>query len=160
MNSSGMRITRQHIDLVSQHDRIRPLRDHIVLLPLEWEPSKTIKVAYWGKTLRGKVLAIGPGVYPKQYSPDRKKTWDSKAFRACDVKVNDIIELGGLELRGYDFPEIQWGTQRVIICREADVTGIADDGMGVPRCAEGACLNFVESSEDFCTEHLDEMAHA
>lgn len=126
MEVSGTRITRKVTDFVPATARIRPLRDHIVLKPLQWKPSKILEVAYWGKTLRGEVLAIGPGVYPKQYSPDRKKTWDSKAFRPCDVKVGDIVELGGLEIAGYDFPLIQWGNQPVIICREADVTMVDD----------------------------------
>lgn len=124
MEVSGIRIGRKVIDFIPATERIRPLRDQIVLRPLEWEPSKIIAVAYWGKTLRGEVLAIGPGVYPKQYSKDRSKSWESKQFRACDVKVGDIVELGGLELHGYDFPTLQWGDQTVVLCREADVTGV------------------------------------
>lgn len=156
MNVSGVRISRKLTDLVGEHETIRPLRDHIVLLPLEWEPSKVIKVAYWGKTLRGKVLAIGPGVYPKQYSPDRKKTWDSKAFRACDVKVGDVVELGGLELHGYDFPIVQWGHQTVIICREADVIGVVEpqrvpttpeEFMSLAELPKGVALLDIASAE-------------
>lgn len=124
MEVSGVRISRKVADIIPATERIRPLRDQIVLKPLEWEPSKVIKVVYGGKTLRGEVLAVGPGVYPKQYNRDRSKSWESKQFRKCDVKVGDIVELGGLEIHGYDFPTVQWGNDTVVIVREADVTGV------------------------------------
>src|ERR1043166_8914231 len=111
MEVSGIRIGRKVTDLIPATENIRPLREHSVLRPLEWEPSKIVAVAYWGKTLRGEVLAVGPGVYPKQYNRDRSKSWDSKACRPCDVKVGDVVELGGLEIHGYDFPTVRWGDQ-------------------------------------------------
>lgn len=124
LEKSGVRVGPKRVEFFSAQFNIRPLRDQIIVKPLAWEPSKILHVAYWGKTLRGEVLAVGPGHYPKQYSKDRSKTWDSKAFLPTDVKVGDIVELGGLEIRGYAFDEILWGDQTCVVCREADVTGV------------------------------------
>lgn len=101
------------------------MRDTIIVEPLEWEPSKIVAVAYAGKPLRGRVLAVGPGRHPIKYDGPkgkRTKSWESKAFLPCDVKVGDIVELGGLEIGGYLFQTVRWGRKEVVICREPDVT--------------------------------------
>ena len=123
LSSSGVRVgERRTPDLISERETIRPLRDYIILKPLEWKPSKVIEIAGdTRKPLRGIVMAVGPGCYPKRYNKDRSKTWDSKAFRKCEVKEGDTVELGGLEIRGYDFPSVLIGTEMHLICREEDV---------------------------------------
>lgn len=120
----GIRLGNETITIIGEKAKIRPLRDNIVLEPLEWEPSKVIAVAYLGKPLRGIVRAIGPGVHPKRYDGPkgkRTKTWDSKAFRPCDVKVGDTVELGGLEIGGYLHTTFRWGNKEMVLCREEDV---------------------------------------
>jgi co-chaperonin GroES (HSP10) len=124
IEQSGIRLDRKRVDIIPKEATIRPLRDQIVIKPLPWQPSKIIDVVYQGKTLRGEVLAVGPGHYRKQYNRDRSKSWESKQFTPCEVKVGDIVELGGLEIRGYSFDELLWGDQPIVICREADVTGV------------------------------------
>jgi co-chaperonin GroES (HSP10) len=112
---------------VSADETIRPLRDHIVVEPLPWNPSAILEVEWHGEYLRGKVLAVGPGHHPKKYNGPkgkRTKSWDSKAFQPCDVQVGDIVQLGGLEIRGYLFNTLMWAGRTVILCREADVVGI------------------------------------
>ena len=130
MEKSGIFMDRKRTDHIPADCRIRPLRDQMIVKPLDWQPSKVLaelgaKIVWQGKTLRGEVLAIGPGCYPKRYNADRSKMWESKFFRPTEVKVGDVVELGGLEIRGYGFDELMWGMDRVILCREADVTGIA-----------------------------------
>ena|SRR6185437_11404658 len=123
----GKRIGQETSDLIPESAKIRPLRDQIVVEPLEWRPSQIIDVAYLGKPLRGIVKAVGPGHYPKQYDGPkgtRTKSWDSKAFLPTEVKVGDVVELGGLELGGYLFQTFLWGAKEHVICREADVTGV------------------------------------
>src|SRR5271166_6325385 len=96
---SGKRIGHESFDAIPAQTSLRPLRDTIILEPLPWPFSKIIQVVYTGRPLRGKVKAIGPGTYPKRYDGprgQRSKCWDSKAFRPCDVKVGDIVQLGGL----------------------------------------------------------------
>ncbi len=115
-------------EMIGADERLRPLRDQLIVKPLEWEPSQVIVVAgSKRKPLRGVVVAVGPGCYPKLYNKDKSKSWESKAFRACEVKVGDVVELGGLEIDGYLFPQVLIGNERHVICREADVCGVLRD---------------------------------
>jgi co-chaperonin GroES (HSP10) len=125
----GVRLGNETLTTVRADERIRPLRDQIVVEPLDWEPSKIISVAYWGKPLRGIVRAVGPGTYPKKYDGrkgQRTKMWDAKHFRPCDVKVGDIVELGGLEIGGYLHSTFWWGSIEMVLCREEDVAIVCE----------------------------------
>ena len=130
----GKRIGNETSSYVSASESIRPLRDQIVLEPLEWEPSKVIRVAYFGRPLRGRVKAIGPGRYELKYNGPkgkRTKSWLGNCFIPTEVKVGDVVELGGLglgtnELRGYAFQTFIWGVKEHIICREGDVTMVVE----------------------------------
>ena|SRR5271154_564734 len=125
----GVRVGNESITSVPAEAHIRPLRDQIVVEPLDWKPSKLLHIVYTGKPLRGRVAAVGPGRYPKKYDGPkgkRTKTWDSKSYLPTELKVGDIIELGGLEIRGYLFPTIRWGAKEMIICQEADVAIVYD----------------------------------
>lgn len=125
MESSGVRLEGTRHEVIAPAERIRPLRDQIVVKPMEWNPSRTIQIAgNTRRTLRGTVVAVGPGCYPKRYNRDRSKTWDSKAFQRTEVKVGDVVELGGLEIDGYSFPQVLIGNELHVICREADVAGV------------------------------------
>jgi co-chaperonin GroES (HSP10) len=120
----GVRIGNELLTFVSKDETIRPLRDVIVVEPLP--AHETLHTPGW-KPIRGKVLAVGPGCFPKRYDGPkgkRTKSWDSKAFRPCDVRVGDVIELGGKEIGGYLFQTVRWGSKEVVLCREEDVNGI------------------------------------
>jgi hypothetical protein len=126
---SGIRMGNEVLDFVPATSKLRPLRDVIVVEPLKWQPSKTLEVVYDGKPLRGIVRAVGPGCYPKRYDGPkgkRTKSWDSTQFRPCDVKVGDIVELGGLELGGYLHQTFMWGTTECVLCREEDVAIVVE----------------------------------
>ncbi len=135
--STGVTLDRERSDVLEQGEFLRPLRDHIIVRPLEWRPSSIIAVA--GTThrpLRGVVVAAGPGCYPWKYSKDRSRKWESLQFRPMQCRVGDTVELGGLEIGGYQFPQILIESVVHIICREEDVTGIVDAELGsadVPR---------------------------
>jgi hypothetical protein len=125
----GVRIGNETYDQVPAESKIRPLRDVTIFQPLGWRPSTLIPVIWHGRPLRGKVLAIGPGTYPKRYNGRkgvRTASWDSKVFRPCEVKVGDEIELGGLELKGYLFQTFRWGSIECVMCREEDVTFVSN----------------------------------
>ena len=127
MSERGTRIGNELLSFVGKHERISPLRDHIVVEPLPAEPTIILDTIW--KPIRGKVLAVGKGHFPKRYDGPkgkRTKSWDSKAFLPCDVKVGDIVELGGRELGGYLHCTIRWGKREVIVCREADVALIVE----------------------------------
>lgn len=105
-------------------EQIRPLRDQIVIEPLPLDLGTSLTVVYRGKPCRGIIRAVGPGCYPKKYDGPRgkrSKVWDSKHLRPCDVKVGDVVDIGGLDIGGYLFPLIRWGDMDVVICREEDV---------------------------------------
>lgn len=122
MIESGVRLDRKRTDYIPPDVTIRPLRDQIVVKPLEWEPSKVIQIAGdTRKPLRGVVVAAGPGTYPWIYNADRSKRWQSKQFRKTEVKPGDVVELGGLEIDGYSFPQILIGNEVHLICTEKDV---------------------------------------
>jgi co-chaperonin GroES (HSP10) len=125
----GVRVGNESITCVPAEAHIRPLRDQIIVEPLDWKPSSIIEVVYTGKPLRGIVRAVGPGRYPKKYDGPkgkRTKTWDSKSYLPTELKVGDVIELGGLEIRGYLFQTIRWGSKEMIVCQEADVAIVYD----------------------------------
>lgn len=128
--SYGTRIGNETCTIVPREAKIRPLRDQIIVEPLDWQPSQIILVAgTHTKPLRGIVCAVGPGVYPKRYNGrkgQRTKSWDSKAFRPCDVRVGDVVELGGLEIGGYLHQTFLWGTREMVICREEDVAIVCE----------------------------------
>ena len=125
--SRGTRIGHECFDALSADSQVRPLRDQIIVEPIPWPFSDIIEVVYTGRPLRGKVRAVGPGIYEKRYNGPkgkRTKSWDSKTLRPTEVKVGDIVQLGGLSIDGYLFQQFRWGATNVVVCREADITGI------------------------------------
>lgn len=126
ISQRGTRVDHDSNAFVPADHDIKPLRDHILIEPLPWEPSKTIAVVATSlKPVRGRVLKVGPGRYPIKYDGpkgNRKKSWESKVFVKTEIKPGDIVELGGLEIGGYLFASFTWGNRKVVMCREADVT--------------------------------------
>jgi len=104
------------------------LRDQLIVEPLDVVYSRVLIVSARTKPLRGIVKAVGPGCYPKLYDhrekSKRTKMWDSLRFQPTEVKVGDIVHLGGLDLGGYAFEQFWWGDRIHLHCREADVCGI------------------------------------
>lgn len=133
--------------------RLRPLRDQIIVEPLQVVLSHLIVTHEDTKPLRGIVKATGPGHYPKKYcscesicygrhcfNPSkgaRKWTWDSDIFQPMAVKIGEVVELGGYDLGGYSFQTLWWGGIKHLICREADVSGVVD-GMTADQAREEA----------------------
>lgn len=121
------------MQIVPRDQTIRPLRDKILLKPLEWKPSEILEVVRHGRPLRGEVIAVGPGSHPKKYKAGPKGPRSlmdySKRFQPTEVKVGDIVELGGLNIfdgKGYQFTEVMHGTELLLICQEADVVGVCE----------------------------------
>ena len=124
------RVTHESNTDIKADEKILPLRDHIIVEPLNVVLSQYIIVREEVKPLRGIIKAVGPGHYPKKYDhPEKHKRtlmWDSEVFEPTTVKVGDVIELGGYDFKGYSFPTIYWGGKLHLICREADVSGVID----------------------------------
>lgn len=121
--SRGAEISHKTTSAIPADVQIRPLRDWMVVEPLDGTLSAIIQVVSETKPVKGIVRAIGPGRHPIRYNhPDknkRTKMWESKAFRPCDVKVGDTV---GFEPRG--FQTVYWGDRMCLLMREEDITGI------------------------------------
>jgi len=128
---ANVRIGNELLSFVKADEQIRPLRDQIVIEPLPLDLNTSLDVVYSGRPVRGRVLAVGSGHYPRKYFDsqgnfterrgDRKTSKLSCHFQRTEVKVGDIVDIGGLELNGLLFPKIRWGDLDVVICREADI---------------------------------------
>lgn len=137
MDGAGTRMGNELLAWIPATEHIRPLRDQIVIEPLPLDLNSSLEVVYRGKPVRGIIRAVGPGRHPIKYldshgNPthrrgDRKTAILSKHFRPCDVKLGDIVDIGGLDIGGYLFPLIRWGDWDVVICREEDVA-LVDEG--------------------------------
>jgi co-chaperonin GroES (HSP10) len=113
---------------------LRMMGDRILVKPLDWDASKTIVAIRHGRPVRGEVVAVGPGHNPIKYKPNalgKKAQMDySKRFQRTEVKVGDIVELGGLNQydgQGYQFPEVIVNGVKHIVCTERDVCIVRDD---------------------------------
>ena len=131
--SNGVRLGNECYDSLPATAHLRCLRDHVIIEPLNWKPSKIIEVVYTGRPVRGRVVAIGPGTCPKRYNGPkgkRTKSWDSAAFRPCDLQIGDEVEFGNAltqhdgEFDGPLHQTFRWGDKEMIICREEDVAGV------------------------------------
>ena len=140
-STRSARVSHDSSTTIPASAKLRPLRDQLIVEPLNRVHSSVIVTHEDTKPLRGIVKAAGPGHYPKVYDhPDkhrRTKMWDSKVFHPTQVKVGDVVELGGADLGGYSFQTLRWGDVDHIICREMDVSGIVD-GMTADEAREEA----------------------
>jgi hypothetical protein len=106
------------------------LKDWLLVEAYEVRHSATLLVDHRTKPLRGRVIAAGPGHYPKRYDhPEkhkRSKMWDAKCFQPTEVKPGDIIEVGGLENDGYAFETCWYGDKFCFWCTERDVCGVSE----------------------------------
>lgn len=127
----GSRQGNELLAWVRADEHIRPLRDQVVIEPLPLDLNTCLDVIYRGKPVRGRVLAVGPGLHRRKYFDsqgqyterrgDRKTSKLSRHFQRTEVKVGDIVDFGGLDLGGYLFTRVRWGDIDTVICREADV---------------------------------------
>lgn len=113
---------------------LRMLGDRVLLRPLDPDWKSSLIVIRHGRAVRGEVLAIGPGLHPVskrvKESPTRQRIEFSRHFRPTQVRVGEIVELGGLNIfdgKGYQFPEVIVNGVNCIIVTERDVAIVRDD---------------------------------
>ena len=128
MSERGIRLSDKSLNFVK--GSLRPLRDQLIIKPLPPHLSQTL-VAHWnGEAVRGEVLAAGPGAYPNIHTrffkdgKEVRQVRQSTQFRPTEVRIGDIVQLGGMELGGYLWPHIMVDGEDCIICTEKDVTFI------------------------------------
>jgi hypothetical protein len=128
MSIDGVRLRDTSVNFILPDRKVRPLRDQLIVKPIGPTLSSTALTATWGgEPVAGVVIAAGPGCYPnihergvrdgKPYRTVRQ----SKQFRKTEVKVGDIVHLGGMEIGGYLWPRVWAQGEWCVICREADV---------------------------------------
>lgn len=130
-NGRSAALSFKGITMFEADEKIQPRGDWLCIEPLDAVFSNLVYIQHETKPLRGIVKAVGPGCYPKRYDhadkQKRTKMWRSPAFRPTQVKIGDIVELGGLEHGGYAFESFYWGDKIHIMAREEDVAGVLDD---------------------------------
>lgn len=133
MGKSGVRLGCRAVNFVAPEARLRPLRDQLIVKPLPLALSDRLRADWHGEVVRGRVIAAGPGCYPNIHSRGFKdgKPYhtirESKVFRATEVRVGDVVELGGMELGGYLWPKVWCDGDWCVICREEDVAVLHED---------------------------------
>lgn len=94
---------------------LRPLRDRIVVKPLERVKSEVIAVVQDEKPNLARVVAVGPGKRDKK-----------GRLKPLDVAVGALVRFGTDE--GYlTFPAFEEGGERFLVLQEADVAFVAED---------------------------------
>jgi hypothetical protein len=114
--------------LADSPSQVRMMHDHILVKPLQWQPSTILEVVRHGRPLRGQVMRVGRGRNPMKYKAGPKGPKSlmdySKHFRPTEVREGDVVELGGLNAfdgAGYQFTEVIVGAETMLICSERDV---------------------------------------
>ncbi len=127
MSGRGVRLADKALNFIAPGRRIRPLRDQIIVKPVPLWLSDTINADWSGEVVRGVVIAAGPGCYPnihrrgfKDGKPYRTVR-QSSVFRPTEVRIGDIVQLGGMEIGGYLWPKVWAEGEWCVICREEDV---------------------------------------
>ena len=96
----------------------------------ELNESDIIESTYYGKPVVGEVVATGPGRHPYVHERGEKdgkryhQIKESSQFRPTEVRVGDIVHLGGLERDGYSFTQIIMDGALHLIVSEQDIAGI------------------------------------
>lgn len=125
--SVGVRLKDQALNFVTPGRRLRPLRDQIIVKPLPLELGDRLRAHWHGEIVRGRVIAAGPGCYPRIHRRGIKDgkpyhtIHESRVFRPTVVRVGDIVRLGGEDIGGYLFPQVWAEGDWCAICREEDV---------------------------------------
>jgi co-chaperonin GroES (HSP10) len=120
----GVRMTDENLAFIPADHVIRPLRDQMVVEPLDVVHSRILIVPDTSDPVRGIVKAIGPGHYRTQYDHrdkrKRTKAWAGMQFIPTEVKVGQTVLLDP----HLKFDLFYWGDVAHIHCRQEDVCGI------------------------------------
>ena len=121
----GVSLHEENLTFIPADCILRPLRDQMIVEPLDVLQSRILILPPAEKTLRARVLAIGPGHYPTQYDHRdkhrRTKMWAGMGFRKTQTKVGDIVRL-----EGFNRDAFFWGDTYCVHAREEDVCGIEE----------------------------------
>ena len=133
----GVSLVSETIDFIPASCVLRPLRDQMIVAPIDVVHSRVLIVPpHQSKLVRGKVLAIGPGHYPLIYldkdgnrgAPRGKRSkiaW-GEVFVPTEVRVGDMVHLDGRGTGKSVFDCFYHGDKFCLHAREADVAAVED----------------------------------
>lgn len=125
----GGRITEENITFIPADVKLRPLRDQLIIEPMDVLHSRLLIIPpHQSVLVRGKVIAAGPGLYPNRYDHAEKhrrtKVMAGDVFRPTEVKIGDVVHLDGRNTGKGAFEAFYWGEKYCIHAREEDVAGL------------------------------------
>lgn len=138
MSGRGVSLVAETIDFIPASCVLRPLRDCMIIEPMDIQHSRVLIVPpHTSKLVRGKVLAIGPGHYPLIYldkdgnrgAPRGKRAkiaW-GEIFVPTTIKSGMVVHLDGRNTGKSCFDAFFWGDKYCLHAREADVAGYESD---------------------------------
>lgn len=120
----GVRMTDENLTFIPADTKIRPLRDQMIVEPVDVIHSRILIVPPGGDPVRGICRAIGPGHYRKQYDSSdkhkRTKVWEGMQFIPTEVKIGQTVLLDP----HLKYEQFYWGDRLHIHCRQEEVCGI------------------------------------
>jgi hypothetical protein len=124
----GVALNPETIDFIPESCVLKPLRDQMIVEPINVVHSKVLIVPpHTSKLVRAKVLAIGPGHWPNRYNGKkgkRTKVMAGSVFVPTEVRVGQIVHLDGRGSGKSVFDAFYHGDKYCLHAREADVAGI------------------------------------
>lgn len=127
---TGARHERRAYDSLSAGETLRPLRDQIIVKVLPLALSDSLIADWKGNAVRGEIVAVGPGEHSNVHRRGKKDGRDyhtvskSRWFKPTEVRVGQVVHLGGMELGGYLFPRIYIEGDECVIASEKDVAAV------------------------------------
>lgn len=120
------------------------MREQIVVKVIEFGYSDILVETYRGEPVKGQVVATGPGRHRWRHYRGVKdgKSYhtikESAHFTPTDVKVGDIVELGGLERNGIPFLQVKMDGALHLVLSEQDVAIVHEDSRETRQTAAQA----------------------
>ena len=128
-SGTGVAMADENLAFIPASCKLKPLGDRMIVEPLDVVRSRILVLPPSDKTLRGRVLAVGPGHYPAEYRDkqgnrnpqrhERAQMVAGKAFVPSQTRVGDIVRLEGFNSEGFF-----WGDTYCVHAREQDVCGV------------------------------------
>lgn len=127
----GVAMTDENITFIPAECELRPLRDQMIIEPLDVVHSRVLIVPpHKSALIRGRVIRVGPGIYPNKYDHREKhkrtKVMAGTVFRPTTVKPGQIVHLDGRQSGKSAFDAFYWGERYCLHCREEDVAGVEE----------------------------------
>lgn len=131
VQKSGVTLDRKRLEYLSPTATIKPLGDRCFVRPLPALTSSVLEVVHESRALRGVITHVGPGYREKKRYKNSAgevyKIGETGRVTPVELKPGDVVELGGLEIQGYNFPRVMIGNVEHLIIQERDVAIVLEN---------------------------------